>query len=92
MSLTKADWVALRSRRAEITSALHVLGIPLVAWCNDEPEFKQGYKPNWVEIENIATAVNVKGAKEWPPYIKKTAKVVEKAKAPKKVARAVKKK
>jgi hypothetical protein len=91
MSLTKEDWVALRGKRADITSALHALGIPHDGWINERPDFKQGYEPNWVEIENIATAVNVKGAKEWPPYIKKTAKVVEKAKAPKKVARAVKK-
>jgi hypothetical protein len=87
MSLTKADWIALRSRRAEITSALHVLGIPLVAWCNDEPEFKQGYKPDWEQIEKIATTIQTKGLKEWPPYIQKTAKVVEKAKAQKKVVK-----
>lgn len=85
-------WLALKPKREYIEAALHSLGVPLTGWTNEEPTFPPGYKPNWDEIENIATAVHAKEPREWPPYIKKTAKVVEKERAPKKVARAVKKK
>jgi hypothetical protein len=90
--LTELQWLELRPKRDQIEAALHSLGVPLTGWCNEEPTFRPGYEPDWEQIERIATTLQTKGAKEWPPYIKKTAKVVEKAKAPKKVARAVKKK
>lgn len=87
MSLTHDEWAALKGKRAEITSALQALGMPITGWMNHVPEFKADHKPDWDQIEKIATVVNVKGAKEWPPYIKQTAKVPEKAKAPKKVVK-----
>ena len=69
-STKKEDWITLRSMRAEITSALEALGIPIVAWCNDYPEFKVGYKPDWSEIEQIARNVEKKGRVEWPGPLK----------------------
>ena len=87
MTLNYEAWLALRPKREIIEAALHSLGVPLTGWCNEEPTFPPNYKPDWDQIENIATAVNAKGAKEWPPYIKKTVKVPEKAKAQKKVVK-----
>ena len=87
MGLTHDEWAALKGKRAEIEAALQALDMPICGWMNGVPMFKEPYKPDWEQIENIATAVNAKGAKEWPPYIKQTVKVVEKAKAQKKVVK-----
>ena len=89
MGLTHDEWAALKGKRAEIEAALQALGMPICGWMNGVPMFKEPYKPDWDQIENIATAVNAKGAKEWPPYIKQTVKVAEKAKVPKKVVKGV---
>jgi len=86
--LNSLQWLALAPKRAQIEAALQVLGVPLIGWMNHVPMFKEGFNPNWDEIENIATAVNTKGVGQW----KKPEKVPEKAKAPKKAVKAVKKK
>ena len=78
MSLTKEDWVTLRSMRAEITSALEALGIPIVAWCNDMPEFTVGYIPDWTQIDRVATTVQTKGTREWTEKIRERVAVPEK--------------
>jgi len=84
------EWKLLYPKRQEIEAALHALGVPLTGWMNEVPTFKVGYKPDWPEIERIATTLQTKETKkEWPPYIKKTVKVVEKAKAPKKMVKGV---
>lgn len=85
MSLTLDEWAELIGKRAEIESALEALGMPICGWTNNVPEFSAGYKPDWDQIEKIATTVQTKGTKEWPPYIKKPVKVPEKAKGSKKV-------
>jgi len=59
MSLTRDDWVALREKRATITAALHSLGVPHDGWINERPAFKEGYNPNWEEIEKIALTVDI---------------------------------
>ena len=60
--MTYDEWKELGNKRAEITSALQALGIPIVGWMNEVPTFPAKYKPDWVEIKKIATAVNTKAA------------------------------
>jgi hypothetical protein len=55
--IEKEQWIALRPKRAAITAALQAIGVPIVAWCNDQPEIKAGYKPDWAEIEKVALGV-----------------------------------
>lgn len=86
-SLTKENWIALRGKRAEITSALQALGIPIIAWVNEFPEFRAGYKPDWEQIERIATTLQTKGVDQWPGPYKEPVKVPVKAKALKKVVK-----
>jgi len=62
--MTKEQWIALRPKRAAITAALEAVGIPIIAWCNEVPEFKAGYEPDWAEVEIIATTL--KGLSDVP--------------------------
>ena len=81
--MTYDEWKELGNKRAEITSALQALGIPIVGWMNEVPTFRPDYTPDWDQIENIATAVHAKDTREWPPYIKKPVKAVVKKAAKK---------
>jgi len=73
--LSRDEWLNLgRKNRAGITSALLDAKMPLIGWVNELPEFKDGFKPDWNEIDKIAQSVTNK------PIIKKKAKIATRSK------------
>ena len=63
--LTHDEWAALKGKRAEIEAALQALGMPICGWMNGVPMFKEPYKPDWEQIESIATTISEKGTAAW---------------------------
>jgi len=61
--LSRDEWLNLgRKNRAGITSALLDAKMPLIGWVNELPEFKDGFRPDWNKVDEIA-----KGATDVAP-------------------------
>jgi hypothetical protein len=67
-------WLSLRPKRPAIEAAFSALGMPLTGWMNEVPQFAPGFKPDWGEIDMIASTIDTMSVLKPKPAPKAAAK------------------